>query len=116
MEQVANFVKENFDWLDERITKDWSSRSGFMSFIKNHIGEFMENVYTSEPRYLSILLGYAIELENGNADMYEQLTDETLDAFYCSHSVGEFINVNNKENTSNDIGEETTETTADDIR
>lgn len=116
-EQIANFVKEHFNWLEERIRKDWTSRSGFHSWIENRIGNFVEKLYEPEPRYISIIIGYDIELKNPSSDMYECMTDETLEEFGCNHCIGEFIHVNNKKsNACNDNGEETTETTADDIR
>ena len=80
-EQIANFVKEHFNWLEERIRKDWTSRSGFHSWIENRIGEFVQKAYEPEPRYISILIGYDIELKNEGEDMYERMVDETIEEF-----------------------------------
>ncbi|MBP5722861.1 MAG: hypothetical protein J6X18_04720 [Bacteroidales bacterium] len=115
-EKIAQFVKENFDWLEKRIEKDWTSRSGFNSWIENRIGEFVEKAYEPEPRYISILIGYDIELKNEGEDMYERMVDETIEEFSKNYSTNEFIYLNKDLETSNDNGEETTETTADDIR
>lgn len=116
-EQIANFVKEHFNWLEERIRKDWTSRSGFHSWIENRIGEFVQKAYEPEPRYISILMGYDIELKNESEDMYERMVDETIEEFSKNYCTNEFIYLKNKDlETSNDNGEETTETTADDIR
>lgn len=115
-EQIANFVKEHFNWLEERIRKDWTSRSGFHSWIENRIGEFVQKAYEPEPRYISILIGYDIELKNEGEDMYERMVDETIEEFSENYCTNEFIYLNKDLETSNDNSKETTETTADDIR
>ena len=95
-EQMQEFVKENREWLTKRIKDDWSDRSGFWSFIKNDIDAFLMNLYELDSRYVSIMMGYAIELKNENEDMYDMLTNETLELFWQSHSTGEFIRVKNE--------------------
>ena len=103
-EQIAEFVKTNFDWLEKRIKQDWTSRSGFDSWIHNDIGTFVENVYEAEPRYISIIMQYAMELENKDADMYEWMTERTIEEFENNNCANEYVILTkNDEETNNEI-------------
>ena len=101
-EQIAEFVKTNFDWLEKRIKEDWGSRSGFVSWIHNDIGTFMENVYEAEPRYISIIMQYAMELENEDADMYEWMMYSTIEKFQENNCANEYVILAKNDEETND--------------
>ena len=123
-EQIKKFVEENREWLKERIAHDWSSRSGFTSFIHNNLEPlFLNFLYAGEPRYVSIIMGYQIEIEhkhsfkNEECDMYWKLIFDTQNKFYYNHCVQEFISLNNEiEETANgNCKDKTNENTTNDI-
>ena len=33
--EMRKFIAEHYDWLQDKITNDWTSCSGFISFIEN---------------------------------------------------------------------------------
>jgi hypothetical protein len=68
----------------------------------------MEHAMCEEPLYISTILQYAIELNTEDLDiygydMYDLITDETLENFYERHSYEEFVYLQNvlKENDTN---------------
>lgn len=112
--QIEKFVEANHDWLKEHIKKDWSSRSGFMSFIEDDFEAFMEKVYEAEPRYISIMMQYFIEVEqeSDTDDMYELITDLTIETFHFNDNERCYVFLNNEEeNEPNENGYETEATT-----
>ena len=111
--KVVDFFEKNAEWLRKRIKKDWTSRSGFTSFMENDYDLFMEHTMSEEPLYISTILQYAIELNEKKEtdDMYEEITDEALENFYERHSYEEFVYLQNvlKENGTNIANETTTD-------
>lgn len=95
--KVVDFFEKNAEWLKKRIKEDWTSRSGFNSYMENDYELFMEHTMSEEPLYISTILQYAIELneEKETDDMYEEITDETLENFYKRHSYEEFVYLQN---------------------
>ena len=100
--KVVDFFEENAEWLRKRIKEDWTSRSGFTSYMENDYDLFLEHTMCEEPLYISAILQYAIELNEKKEtdDMYEEITDETLENFYERHCFEEFVYLQNvlKEN------------------
>jgi hypothetical protein len=100
--KVVDFFEKNAEWLRKRIKEDWASRSGFASFMEYDYDLFLEHTMCEEPLYISAILQYAIELieEKETDDMYEEITDETLENFYDRHCYEEFVYLQNvlKEN------------------
>lgn len=103
--KVADFFEKNAEWLRKRIKEDWTSRSGFNSYMENDYDLFLEHTMCEESLYISTILQYAIELneEKETNDMYEEITDETLENFYERHWYEEFVYLQNvlKENDTN---------------
>lgn len=103
--KVVDFFEKNAEWLKKRIKEDWTSRSGFLSYLENDYDLFLEHTMCEEPLYISTILQYAIELneEKETNDMYEEITVETLENFYERHSYEEFVYLQNvlKENDAN---------------
>lgn len=103
--KVVDFFEENAEWLRKRIKEDWTSRSGFNSYMENDYDLFMEHTMCEEPLYISTILQYAIELNEKKEtdDMYEEITDETLESFYMRHCYEEYVYLQNvlKENDTN---------------
>lgn len=126
--KVVDFFEENAEWLRKRIKEDWTSRSGFTSYMENDYDLFLEHTMCEEPLYISVILQYAIELNTEDLDiygydMYDLITDETLENFYERHSYEEFVYLQNalKENdtsittqTENDTNTNN-ETTTDNV-
>lgn len=99
-DKLADFFQTNSDWLTERIKTDWTSRSGFHSWIHNNVTQFYKELMEAEPRYLSIVIQYAIELNEGkdyNA-MQWQMTDDTIEMFWQCNSVRDYIYKKEKNN------------------
>ena len=62
---MREFISENHDWLKERVRKDWTSCSGFMSFMDNDIDKWDARLFEEEDvRYISTMLGYMMCREN----------------------------------------------------
>jgi hypothetical protein len=103
--KVADFFEKNAEWLRKRIKEDWTSRRGFNSYMENDYDLFLEHTMCEESLYISTILQYAIELneEKETNDMYEEITDETLENFYERHCYEEFVYLQNvlKENDTN---------------
>ena len=102
--KLHEFFETNNAWLTERIKNDWTSRSGFQSWISNDVEIFFMKLMEAEPRYLSIVFQYAIELNEGKNvyDMRWQLTDDTMEAFWSCHSMSEYIYKTKTDNAEND--------------
>ena len=86
----ADFMQNNYEWLKERIHKDWSSRDGFMSFMENDIDEWPRCLFEDgDDRYIECIITYMMYRENkniadalvndvlqsGDGDIYTRLTD-----------------------------------------
>ena len=87
-EQVLKFMRDNKDWLSERIKKDWTSYDGFMSFMDNTYDSWLTRFETEEdidPRYLSTIVGYIMLKEND--DIRWTLAECTLENIY----IGSYI-------------------------
>jgi hypothetical protein len=87
-EQVLKFMRDNKDWLSERIKKDWTSYDGFMSFMDNTYDAWLTRFETEEdidPRYLSTIVGYIMMKEND--DIRWTLAECTLENIY----IGSYI-------------------------
>lgn len=98
-EKLSDFFDKNKETLRERIKKDYSSRSGFNSFIETDYDTFVENTLSGESRYLGIIMQYAIELnEDEDADnLYEYITEETFSYFYDNYRFDDFIHIDGKQ-------------------
>jgi len=78
---MRNFIALNFDWLRDRIKKDWTSYDGFMSFMENDVDEWPAHLFEDEDeRYISTMLGYMMYFEN--KDIRERLVEITIDDVY----------------------------------
>lgn len=60
------FIESHKDILEDRINKDWSSRSGFVSFVDNHLDDFCTHLFNEEDRdqdmYIGIMLAYIMDI------------------------------------------------------
>ncbi len=111
-QKMADFFRTNDKWLSERIKRDWTSRNGFHSFIYNNINLFCTELLDAEPRYLSIVLQYAIELNTGK-DYYSmqwQLTDNTLEEFWKCNTLRDYVYKIEKNNTENNEADNVSKT------
>lgn len=94
-EQVLKFMRDNKDWLSERIKKDWTSYDGFMSFMDNTYDSWLTRFETEEdidPRYLATMVGYIMMKEND--DIRWLLVECTLENVY----IGSYIYYCTKDN------------------
>ena len=64
-EKVSDFLYEYADELAEDIKNDWSSRDGFISFVKNDVNKWGEAIEEEPDLYLPLLMGYAISYNEG---------------------------------------------------
>lgn len=112
--KIKRFVNRNYEWLKERVQKDWTSRSGFFSFIANDLDSFMEHVYALDSRYVSIILSYVVEVKNKTVDMYEEMTNLTLEEFCKNFTDTDFVSLN-KEKKLKENNENGKKSTADNI-
>lgn len=66
-EVMRAFIKDNYEWLKDRIKKDWTSYDGFMSFMENDIEEWSYYLFEElDERYISTMLGYMMYRANSN--------------------------------------------------
>ena len=102
-EVMRAFMKENADWLKERIKEDWTSYDGFCSFMNNDSSEWDKYLFEdTDERYISTMLGYMMYRENER--IREDLVMETLDGdVYAGSYV--FITDEAKERMEGDIRE-----------
>lgn len=69
--EMKKFIAENEEWLAKRIHEDWSSCSGFISFIMNYAEDFYEQLFKEmDETYISIMLSYMLERNNPNIVEY----------------------------------------------
>lgn len=67
VEVMRAFIKENYEWLKDRIKKDWTSYDGFCSFMENDIRKWDKMLFEEkDERYISTMLGYMMYRENSN--------------------------------------------------
>lgn len=102
-EVMRAFMKENTDWLKERIKEDWTSYDGFCSFMNNDFSEWDRYLFEDmDERYISTMLGYMMYREN--SQIREDLVMETLEGdVYAGSYV--FITDEAKERMEDDIRE-----------
>ena len=102
-EVMRAFMKDNADWLKERIEEDWTSYDGFHSFMSNDLSEWDKYLFEDmDERYISVMLGYMMYRENER--IREDLVMETLDGdVYAGSYV--FITEEAKERIEDDIRE-----------
>lgn len=71
-DKVRAFMSENYEWLKDRIKKDWTSYDGFTSFMENDIREWDKMLFEEEDaRYISTMIGYI--MYRGNKNIREDL-------------------------------------------
>ena len=71
---VESFIEENIEDLREDIRNDWSSRSGFLSFIDNDVYNWYDKIMEEPSLYLPLLITYAICYNEANS--IENITNE----------------------------------------
>lgn len=75
------FIKDNEEWLRNRIHEDWSSRSGFWSFTDNDLDDWYDHLFKEfDEKYISIMLSYM--LYRNNKDVADDLICNTLEDLY----------------------------------
>lgn len=85
-EQLLDFIKENYEELKKRIKEDWSSRSGFISFMEDSVEYWVAEIKKDEPddRYITALIQYYLEQKHEWNDfrVRECLHYLTMDEIY----------------------------------
>lgn len=77
-DKMRTFIVKEWDWLQEKIHKQWTSRDGFISFMKNCLDEWPEKLFEEEDaRYIEAMIGYMMLTED--EEIYEHLCEEALD-------------------------------------
>lgn len=82
---MREFMKENAEWLKDRIKKDWTSYDGFCSFMENNADEWGEHLFEEQDeRYISTMLGYMMYRENKEIrnDLVMIALDDIYDGSY----------------------------------
>ena len=80
-DEMRHFIALNYDWLQERIHKEWSSRDGFISFMDNDIDGWGEKLFDEcDTRYIGTMIGYMMIIEN--EDIYDDIISDTLENIY----------------------------------
>ena len=65
MDEMRHFIALNYDWLQERIHKDWTSYDGFCSFMSNDVDEWPSYLFEEmDSRYISTMIGYMMYRAN----------------------------------------------------
>lgn len=85
-DEVCAFMKENYEWLKDRITQDWTSYDGFMSFMENDIKEWEHYLFEeNDERYISTMIAYMMYRKNKG--IKDDLLMATLEDIYAGSYV-----------------------------
>lgn len=80
-DRMRDFIRDNEDYLRDRIKKDWTSYDGFISFMENDLDEWDTYLFEDEdPRYIGSMIGYMMYREN--KDVYRDLLMDTMEDIY----------------------------------
>lgn len=97
--QMREFMKENAEWLRERIRKDWTSYDGFMSFMANNLDDWYYHIFKEmDERYIGSMITYMMIIEgmrNGEDNLLYTISMDALDDI-CMDTYVHFIDRNAK--------------------
>lgn len=81
--QMRAFMKENAEWLRDRIFKDWTSYDGFISFMDNNLNDWYYHIFTEmDERYIGSMITYMMIVqgkENGEDDLAYRISCYALE-------------------------------------
>ena len=99
-EQMQTFINDNYEWLKKKISKDWSSYDGFISFMDNRISDWPERLFEEmDERYIGTMIGYMMYREDD--EIADKLALCALDNVYMSTYIY-IINEKEENNENND--------------
>ena len=82
--EMRKFIAEHYDWLQEKITNDWTSCSGFISFIENDLEKWEKYLFDeNDVNYIEIMLSYMGIYELGIDIIRERLYYSVFENIYC---------------------------------
>ena len=82
-EAFRKFMSDNYDWLANRIREDWTSYSGFMSFMENNIDDWYKCLFEDhDARYVECMITYMMYKENNK--IRDEISDEVFEEAYES--------------------------------
>lgn len=86
MDEMRHFIALNYDWLQERIHKDWTSYNGFCSFMSNDVDEWPSYLFEEQDtRYISTMIGYM--MYRANKEIRNELVMIALEDIYAGSYV-----------------------------
>ena len=86
MDEMRHFIALNYDWLQERIHKDWTSYDGFCSFMSNDVDEWPSYLFEEmDSRYISTMIGYM--MYRANKEIRNDLVMIALEDIYAGSYV-----------------------------
>lgn len=86
MDEMRHFIASNYDWLQERIHKDWTSYDGFCSFMSNDVDEWSSYLFEEQDeRYISTMIGYM--MYRANKEIRNDLVMIALEDIYAGSYV-----------------------------
>lgn len=86
MDEMRHFIALNYDWLQERIHKDWTSYDGFCSFMSNDVDEWPSYLFEEQDtRYISTMIGYM--MYRANKEIRNELVMIALEDIYAGSYV-----------------------------
>lgn len=84
-DQVRHFIATNYNWLQEKIHEDWTSRSGFRSFLSNDIDDWGSYLFDEEdPNYISEIIKYMLIINKDFDEIRDDLNYSVLEDIYDS--------------------------------
>ena len=82
--EMRKFIAEHYDWLQNKITNDWTSGSGFISFIENDLEKWGKYLFEeNDANYIEIMLSYMSIYELGIDIIRERLYYSVFENIYC---------------------------------
>jgi len=83
---MLSFMQANSDWLSDKIAADWTSRSGFNSYMSNEYEVWFDEMQhnDADPRIVGVMLGYMAEI----ADSEFQ---SEVDSVFSSISLSDYL-------------------------
>lgn len=81
--EMRKFIAEHYDWLQDKITNDWTSCSGFISFIENDLEKWEKYLFEeNDANYIEIMLTYMGIYELGIDIIRERLYYSVFENIY----------------------------------
>ena len=82
---MREFIADHREWLQSVIGSDWTSCSGFLSFIDNDLETWEKHLFEeNDVQYIEIMLTYMAEYELGSEQIESRLYYGVFENIFCN--------------------------------